>query len=403
MESIGSRWSPTAKWILLWTQQEIEDICHVSLNPMSIGESWDRRISHVNASWRGNSSRMAVFPKRSENDQGDPAVLRDRWMMTFGFSAKPMSCRTRYDFIVVCNYKNNHFLFFCKFNWAFEERRGEDASIRLIRNNDSSVDFSNRSKDVVPFVSLSLRFSSWLFIRWHRMKRSFFVNQQGPKKDVRWQSTKQTVVVVLFFPSLPLPSPSHFSFFFSVFFFFVFVFFFFFFVVVVFSSSSPLSLLILMSPVTCTYSYVTIAALVRRRPLHTNIHTRARAPETYTHTQSEQRLNPPNSDWDISLPVMIVMFKSIDVWSFIDVAVFNVELMTKQTTSNNYLMTMVSKLVDHRDFFHFPWTIKSKMSNAKLRKNEREGERKRERGKQTSRCFSVDRQRILVLKDAKRT
>ena len=60
-----------------------------------------------------------------------------------------------------------------------------------------------------------------------------------------------------------------------------------------YSSSSPLlllllllffvvfsffvSLLVLLSPVTCTYSYVTIAALVRRRPLHTNIHTRERA------------------------------------------------------------------------------------------------------------------------------
>jgi len=45
----------------------------------------------------------------------------------------------------------------------------------------------------------------------------------------------------------------------------------FFFVFLVFS------LLVLLSPVTCTYSYVTIAALVRRRPLHTNIHTRERA------------------------------------------------------------------------------------------------------------------------------
>ena len=36
------------------------------------------------------------------------------------------------------------------------------------------------------------------------------------------------------------------------------------------------SLLVLLSPVTCTYSYVTIAALVRRRPLHINIHTHTR-------------------------------------------------------------------------------------------------------------------------------
>jgi hypothetical protein len=43
------------------------------------------------------------------------------------------------------------------------------------------------------------------------------------------------------------------------------------------SSLSSSSLLVLLSPVTCTYSYVTIASLVRRRPLHTNIHTRERA------------------------------------------------------------------------------------------------------------------------------
>ena len=56
------------------------------------------------------------------------------------------------------------------------------------------------------------------------------------------------------------------------------------------SSSSSSSLLVLLSPITCTYSYVTIAALVRRRPLHTNIYT-----HTYTRARaSEQPLNTTN-------------------------------------------------------------------------------------------------------------
>jgi hypothetical protein len=78
-------------------------------------------------------------------------------------------------------------------------------------------------------------------------KDRFFVNQQWPEKDVRWQSTNRTVAILLVFFS----SSS--------------------------SSSSSSLLLVLLSPVTCTYSYVTIAALDRRRPLHTNIHTRERA------------------------------------------------------------------------------------------------------------------------------